>query len=586
MLSPFLRPYRLRVALALTLLLLAAGATLVFPVALRELVDGGLAAARAPGATTGLAGLSGHVLALFGVAAALGVFSAARFYVVSDLGERVTADVREAVYRHVLTQDAVFFETTRPGEVLSRLTTDTTVVQTVVGSSLSMGLRSAVMGFGALVMLVWHHPLVVLGVAALLVGVVVPAWAFGRRVRRLSRDSQDRVADVSALAGEVLGAMHTVQAFGAVAHEAQRFSHAAQAALATARRRSLARAWLVAFVMVSTAGLVMGGLHQGLLAVLAGRLTAGELSQAALYAMLLASAAAVLGEVYGDVLRAAGALERLMELLGQTAHIRSPQPATALPQPAAGRGAQVAFEGVVFHYPSRPAQAALQHVSWQAQAGQTVALVGPSGAGKSTVFGLLMRFFDPQQGCIRLNGVPIHALDLDELRRSMGWVPQDPVMFSASARDNIRYGHPDATDEAVRNAARLAQADGFIAALPQGYDTPLGERGVRLSGGQRQRIAIARALLGNPALLLLDEATSALDTESEQAVQRALQNAMQGRTTLVIAHRLATVLRADRIVVMDHGRVVEQGTHTELMQANGLYARLARLQFEEPPAQG
>ena len=580
LLAPFLRPYRGRVVLALVLLLLAAGATLVFPLALRDLVDSGLAAGRTPADASALSGLTGHVLALFGVAAALGVFSAARFYLVSDLGERVTADVREAVYRHVLLQDAVFFETTRPGEVLSRLTTDTTVVQTVVGSSLSMGLRSAVMGLGALAMLAWHHPVVVLGVGALVVGVVWPAWAFGRRVRRLSRDSQDRVADVSALAGEVLGAMHTVQALGAAPHEAQRFGQAAQAALATARRRSRARALLVGFVMVSTSGLVIWGLHQGMLAVLAGRLSAGELSQAALYGVLLASAAAVLGEVYGDVLRAAGAMERLMELLGQQPAIRSPHPAAALPQPASGRGAAVAFEGVTFHYPSRPAQAALHDVSWQALPGQTVALVGPSGAGKSTVFGLLMRFHDVQQGCIRLNGVPIHTVHLDELRRSMGWVPQDPVMFSASARDNIRYGHPDASDDAVRHAARLAQADGFISALPQGYDTPLGERGVRLSGGQRQRIAIARALLGNPPLLVLDEATSALDTESEQAVQRALQDAMRGRTTLVIAHRLATVLRADRIVVLDHGRVVEQGTHTELVQANGLYARLASLQFD------
>ena len=573
-LLPFLRPYRAQIALAGVFLVMAALATLAFPLALRSLIDGGLVQSD-KGAQ--VMGLRDHFAALFGVAVALGVFSAARFYMVSWLGERVTADLRNAVYGHVLQQSPEFFETTQTGEVLSRLTADTTLVQTVVGSSLSMGLRNAVMGIGALGILIWTNPVVMLQVLLVLVLIVLPSLWFGRRVRKLSRASQDRVADSSAIAAEVLNAIPVVQSYTAEAREAKRFNVSTDNAFQTAIRRTRARSVLVAFIIIATSAALLWGLYQGTQAVMAGRISAGHLGQTVVYVIILASAFAILGESYGDLLRAAGATERLMELLGSHSPISSPS--KPVPAPVQLEGSAIEFEAVRFHYPSRPNQAALSNFSLTVKPGQTVAIVGPSGAGKSTVFQLLLRFYDPAEGRIMLDGVATRALSLHDLRQRVGIVPQDAVIFSNSALENIRYGRPEASDAEVETAARAAFADEFIRSLPEGYHTFLGERGVRLSGGQRQRIAIARAMLKNPPLLLLDEATSALDAESERMVQAALESAMRGRTTLVIAHRLATVQKADHIVVLDHGRLVEQGTHAELVAKGGVYAGLAALQF-------
>ena len=574
-LLPFVRPYRGRVVLAGLLLLAAATTTLVFPLALKALIDQGLIADD-PGQR--VMALRGHFLSLFAVGCALGLFSAARFYMVSWLGERITADLRNAVYAHVVGQSPAFFESTQTGEVLSRLTTDTTLVQSVVGSSLSLGLRNTVMGLGALLMLVVTNPWVMSQVLGILVLVVLPSLVFGRRVRKLSRASQDRIADSSAIAAEVLNAIPVVQSFGQQGREAERFRRSTEQAFETARRRTRVRAWLVGFVITATFAALLWGLYQGTQAVVRGDISAGHLGQTVVYVIILVGSVAVLSEVWGDLLRAAGATERLMELLSTQSPVA--EPAAPRELPLARGGSSVVIDRVQFHYPSRPATPSLLDFTLEVRPGETVALVGPSGAGKSTVLQLLLRFYDVQRGEVRVDGVNVCEAALGALRERIGIVPQDSTVFSTSALENIRYGRPQASDDEVKAAARAAHAHDFIEALPEGYDTYLGERGVRLSGGQRQRIAIARAMLKNPPLLLLDEATSALDAESERAVQAALEQAMKDRTTLVIAHRLATVLRADRIVVMDGGRIVDVGRHDELVSRGGLYARLAAMQFD------
>ena len=570
-LFPFIRPYRVQVACAGLFLILAAATTLAFPWALRTLIDQGLGDSANPDV------LATKFFELFLVAAALAVFSAARFYTVSWLGEKITADVKNKVYAHVLRQSPTFFETTQSGEVLSRLTSDTTLVQTVVGSSLSMGLRNMVMGIGAMGMLVWTNPLLMLQVIAVLAVVIFPSVYLGRRVRRLSRASQDRVADSSAIASEVLNAIPVVQSYTAEAREAERFTTSTAQALGTALRRTRARSILVGFIIMTSSAALLWGLYLGTLSVREGATTAGELGQTVVYVILLASAFAVLGEVYGDILRAAGATERLMELLHSQSDVQSAAHPQQAPWPE--KGSSLVLRDVNFNYPSRPSQLALNGLTGEVHAGQTVAVVGPSGAGKTTLFSLLMRFHAPQHGDVLLDGVAVDQMDLTDLRQRIGVVPQEAVVFSGTVMENIRYGKPEATDQEVQAAAEAAFAQEFIADLPQGYDTYLGDRGVRLSGGQRQRIAIARAILKNPPLLLLDEATSALDAHSERMVQAALEKAMQGRTTLVIAHRLATVQRADCIWVLDKGKLVEQGTHKELIAKAGLYASLAALQF-------
>ena len=576
-LLPYLRPYGGRILLAALFLLCAAAATLAVPAAIRVLVDGGLMMPGGTPADVRIDAIGDRFMLLFAACVALGIFTAARFYTVTWLGERVTADLRQAVYAHVLTQSPEFFETLKTGEVLSRLTTDTTVIQNTVGSSISMGLRSAVMGAGALALLLASQPALMLTVVAVVVGVVAPAVIVGRRVRRLSRASQDRIADASGIAGEVLGAIPIVQSFLQERAETQRFAASNEQAFRTAVRRTRTRALLTAFLIVGIFGFLLWSLYGGVQAVLEGRMTAGALSQTALYIGLIASSAAVLAEVWGDLLRAAGATERLMELLDTRSPIA--EPAAPRPLPHADAGVELRFDAVRFAYPSRPDIDVLRGLAFTVERGRTVALVGPSGAGKTTVFQLLQRFYDVSGGSIALDGVDLREAALADLRARIALVPQEPVIFSGTLLENIRYGRANATDDEVRAAATAAFVDEFVARLPDGYATQVGERGVRLSGGQRQRIAIARAMLKNAPLLLLDEATSALDAASERAVQAALERAMHGRTTLVIAHRLATVQRADRILVLDQGRLVDTGTHAELIARGGLYAQLAALQF-------
>jgi ATP-binding cassette subfamily B protein len=574
-LLPFLRPYRRQFALAGIALVVAACATLAIPYAFKQMIDLGFGAAAGE---RSIRHVDATFLALFGVATVLALATAARFYLVSWLGERVTADIRAAVYRHVVNQSPEFFETTQTGEVLSRITTDTTLIQSVVGTSISLALRNTLLFAGGLAMLFVTSAKLSSIILALLVLVIVPIVLFGRRVRTLSRDSQDRIADASAMAGEILNAMPTVQAFTHEHIESARFGDSVESAFQTAMRRIRARAFLTMLAIVLVFGTIVFVLWLGAHAVLAGDMTGGDLGQFILYASIVAGSIGALSEVLGEAQRAAGATERLLELLAVRSPIQDPATPVALPARTAA-GAALTLKDVTFSYPSRPDSAALGHLSLDIRPGETVAVVGPSGAGKTTLFQLFLRFYDPQAGAIALDGVDIRDLALHDLRDAVGIVPQDTVIFSANAMDNIRYGRSDATDAEVIAAARLAAAHEFIERLPEGYQSFLGERGVRLSGGQRQRIAIARALLKNPPLLLLDEATSALDAESERLVQTALEAAMVGRTTVIIAHRLATVQRADRIVVMDDGRIVETGTHASLVAMKGIYANLAALQF-------
>lgn len=570
----FVAPHRWKAVGAAVALVVAAGAVLGIGQAIRRVIDVGF------GLGNGTY-LDLYFGALFGVVAVLAVATFARFYFVTWLGERVVADIRSAVYAHVLKLSPAFFESTRTGEVLSRLTTDTELIQALVGSSVSVALRNLLLFLGSAVLLVITSPHLTLLVALVIPLVVLPIVILGRRLRKLSRESQDRIADLSAQAGETLNAISTVQAYTYEARETARFSANAEAAFGTAVRRIRARAWLTALVMLLVFGAVNAVMWIGGKAVFAGEMSAGELSAFVFYAVIGASSVGALSEIWGDVQRAAGAAERLMQLLATEPQIKAPAAPLTLPATPAG---DLQFDNLRFHYPARPQTPALDGLSLSVKAGETVAIVGPSGAGKTTLFQLLLRFYDPGSGTIRFDGIDISQLDPVALRRHIGLVAQEPAIFGASVAENIRYGRPEASDAEVRAAAEAAAAHGFIQGLPQGYDTYLGERGVRLSGGQRQRIAIARALLRDPPVLLLDEATSSLDAESERKVQTALENLMQGRTTLVIAHRLATVQKADRIVVMDNGRIVASGRHDSLMAEDGLYARLARLQFMTPNA--
>lgn len=570
MAARFVKPYRGRIAVALLALLFTAAITLSMGQGIKLLVDQGLAT-QSPHA------LNRSILLFFVLVLALAVGTYTRFYLVSWLGERFVADIRRRVFDHLVGLHPAFFETTRSSEVQSRLTADTTLLQSVIGSSLSMALRNVIMLVGGVTLLFFTNPKLTAIVVAVLPLVVAPILLFGRRVRSLSRQSQDRIADVGSYIGETLGQIKTVQAYNHQAQDRLRFAAAVEAAFATARRRIAQRAWLITVVIVLVLGAVGVMLWVGGMDVIAGRISGGELAAFVFYSLIVGSAFGTLSEVIGELQSALGAAERIAELLQTTNAITAPgQGVRTLPPRVSG---ELRLEALRFAYPSRPHAEALAGIDLQVRPGETVALVGPSGAGKSTLFDLLLRFYDPSGGRIELDGVPIDQLDPADLRRCFALVSQSPALFFGSVADNIRYGRPDASQAEVEAAARAAHAHGFIVDLPEGYETRLGEGGLGLSGGQRQRLAIARALLVDAPILLLDEATSALDAESEHLIQQALPRLMSGRTTLVIAHRLATVQNADRIAVIDRGRLVAIGTHEELVRQDALYARLAALQF-------
>jgi ATP-binding cassette subfamily B protein len=571
---PFLKPYRLQVGIAFILLTLASVAILIVPLAFRDLIDIGF------GKTSGTAptiNIDTKFGVLFGVAAFWALMVASRYYMVSWIGERVTVDLRSAVYASVLRQSPQFFETLQTGEVLSRLTGDTTLIQTVVGGSASMGLRSLFQFTGGMIMLaVTSFYLFSINIG-MMVCLIFPIVLIGRSVKKLSRESQDRIADSSAMAGEILNAMPTVQSYTQETRETNRFTESAQLSFLTAIRQVKVRALLTAVIIIAVMGTIIFVLWLGARQVSEGVMTGGELASFVLYAAMVAGSISTMAQVWGDMMRAAGATERLLELL----HTKTAVTEVPNPLPLSNDSmANIQFNSVDFNYPSRPLNPALKNINLKINAGETVAFIGPSGAGKTTIFQLLLRFYDVQNGSITINNQNIRDISLHDLRQLIAVVPQDPVIFSANLFENIRYGQPDATDEAVITAANAAQVEQFLPQLPNGYETFLGERGTRLSGGQRQRIAIARAILKDAPILLLDEATSALDAESEILVQEGLNAAMQGRTTLIIAHRLATIKKADKIIVMESSAIIETGDAEALRKKGGLYARLAQLQFE------
>jgi ATP-binding cassette subfamily B protein len=567
---PYAERYRGRVIAALCALVVAALTTLVVPIAVRRMIDFGFTAER-------MSLIDSYFAVMIAVVAVLALASASRFYLVTTLGERIVADLRSDVFAHLAGLSAAFFDQAKGGEVMSRLTADTTQIKAAVGSAVSVALRNLVLFLGAATMMVVTDPRLSAFVLGAIPVIVLPLVGFGRAVRRRSRNAQDTLADASAYAAELIGAVRTLQAFTNERLATGRFTAAVERAYTAARGSTRARAVLTAIGIFLVFASVVVVLWVGAQDVMAGRITAGRLGQFVLYAVFAAGGLGELSQVWGEIAQASGAAERLFEILGVPIEIKAPARPLALPQPPRG---EVVFDEVRFAYPTRPQTDVLDSVSFAVRPGEKVAIVGPSGAGKSTIFHLMLRFYDPASGVIRFDGVALDQADPADLRRHIALVPQDTAIFGASISDNIRFGRPEASDADVERAADLALADAFIRRLPQGYDTLVGERGITLSGGQRQRIAIARAILRDAPLLLLDEATSSLDAESETLVQAALEHLMQERTTLVIAHRLATVLSCDRILVMDHGRIVEQGTHESLVAAGGLYARLAKLQFE------